>query len=99
MSAPVYQGEAPQLTVRNSDSESTIAPSAAMRVNRPRAKPTPTAISAIAMNRPNANVWSCTGPSSEPIGLAPRTATRVAWMPVAELLSRKLRSEILENPA
>ena len=85
MSAPVYQGEDDQLTVRKNDSDSAMPPAAAMRVNSPVARPSPTAISAIEKINPNANEWSCTGPSSDPIGLAPRTATSVAWMPVGEL--------------
>ena len=57
---------------------STMPPRAATRVNSPSAMPMPTAISAKAINRPKAKLWSATGPSKDRIGLALRTAATVA---------------------
>jgi hypothetical protein len=95
----VYQGSAPQLTVSHSDRASTMPPRAATRVSSPSAMPMPTAISAKAINRPKAKVWSATGPSKDRIGLALRTAASVACSDAGDDGSRKRESAILEMPA
>ena len=83
----MYHGSAPQLTVSHSDKARTMPPKAATRVSSPSAMPMPTAISANAINRPNAKVWSATGPSKNRIGL--RTAASVACSDVGDDWSRK----------
>ena len=99
MSAPVYHGVAFQLTVRNSDREISMPPSAAMRAHRPSSVPVPTAISPAAMSSPKATEWCSTGPSSPPIGLCVRTASNVARSDPGAEPSKKLRPPTFDSPA